>query len=452
MLSYIKRLCGSILTIATIVPAIAQTKPAYEMSVNGVKVIVQPSGNEIVEVLTVFKGGVQNYSADLAGIENLAITALTECGTKKDSKNSFKDKLDKVSAEISGSAGMDFSTLTLNCIKSDLDQVWPLYTDALTIPLFDTTEFNRVKDDAISKLKSQASQPDFSISKMARETAFQGKDYSKSPTGEESTVSKLTASQAHEYYTSILTRRRMLIVIVGELDRDAIEKKVKELTAAIPEGKEIKLNRYSYTPAKNTFAEQKKAVATNYIQGVASGPQPGSADFNAFTIAMRIFYDRQFLEVRTNNGLSYAPQTRFNGGLSPYSTIQVTTTNPDKYIGVMDNLLAKTRTQGFTTEEVKNTKTGYVTSFYYKMETNSAQAISLASNEILFNNWHRSLTINDDLKKVDVDDVNKAFNKYVKDITWVYQGDTSKVNPLLYTAPPVNNRMPESKIKNENKN
>ena len=77
------------------------------MLVNGVKVIVQPSGNEIVQVLTLFKGGVQNYPADKAGIEDLAITALTECGTKKDSKNSFKDKLDKVSAEIEGTAGMD---------------------------------------------------------------------------------------------------------------------------------------------------------------------------------------------------------------------------------------------------------------------------------------------------------------------------------------------------------
>ena len=243
----------------------------------------------------------------------------------------------------------------------------------------------------------------------------------------------------------------MLIVVVGELDRAVIEKKVKDLTDLIPDGWEIKLNRYSYAPAKNTFAEEKKALATNYIQGITSGPQPGSADFNAYTIAMRIFYDRQFLEVRTNNGLSYAPQTRFNGGLSPYTTIQVTTTNPDKYIGVVDNLLSKTHAQGFSTDEVKDTKTGYVTSFYYKMETNSAQAASLASNEILFNDWRRSLTINDQLKKVSVEDVNKAFNKYFKDITWVYQGDTSKVNPALYTSQPANTKLPESKIKNDSK-
>ena len=244
----------------------------------------------------------------------------------------------------------------------------------------------------------------------------------------------------------------MLVVIVGELDRSVIEQKVKQLTDNIPQGKEVKLNRYSYVPSKNTFADQKKALATNYIQGITSGPQPGTADFNAFVIAMRIFYNRQFLEVRTNNGLSYAPQTRFNPGLSPYTMIQVTTTNPDKYIGVMDNLLAKTHGEGFNSDEVKNTKTGYVTSFYYQMETNSAQAASLAVNEVLFNDWRRSIRINEDMKKVSVEDVNKAFNKYVKDFTWVYQGDTSKVSPALYIASPVNTKVPESKIKNDNKN
>jgi zinc protease len=448
----IKKLTGVVMLGSLFLSAKSQNKPAYDMTVNGVKVIVQPSGNEIVEIITVFKGGVQNYPADKAGIESLAITALSECGTKNDSKNSFKDKLEMVSAEIGGSAGMDYSSVTLNCIKSDLDNVWPLYVDAITVPVFDTAEFSRIKQDAISNLKSQASRPDFAISKMAKETAFKGRDYSISPTGEEGTVSNLTAAETKAYYSSILTKSRMLVVIVGELDRSTIEQKVKQLTENIPSGKDIKLSRYSYVPTKNTFTDQKRDVATNYIQGVTSGAQPGTSDFNAFVLAMRIFYNRQFLEVRTNNGLSYAPQTRFVPGLSPYSTIQVTTTNPDKYINVMDNLLTKTHSDGFTADEVKNTKTVYVTGFYYQMETNSAQAASLVANEVLFNDWHRSLRINEDMKKVSNEDVNKAFNKYVKDITWVYQGDTSKVTPALYTVSPSDTKLPDSKVKSDSKN
>ena len=72
--------------------ASAQQK-AYEMMVDGVKVIVQPSGNDIVEIQTVIKGGVQNYPANKAGIEAMAMNALNECGTLKHDKNAFKNQL-----------------------------------------------------------------------------------------------------------------------------------------------------------------------------------------------------------------------------------------------------------------------------------------------------------------------------------------------------------------------
>ena len=63
-------------------PALAQ-KAAYETIVDGVKVIVQPSGNDIVEIQTVLRGGVANYPADKMGIESMAMQALSECGTLK---------------------------------------------------------------------------------------------------------------------------------------------------------------------------------------------------------------------------------------------------------------------------------------------------------------------------------------------------------------------------------
>ncbi len=409
-----------------------QGKKAYELTINGVKVIVQPTSNEILEIQTIIKGGVQNYPASKAGIESLAFSALTECGTEKDDKNSFKNKLDKASANVGGNSAMDFATFTMNCIASDFESVWPLYTDALTIPAFDKTEFDRIKQDAINNLKQQNSDPDASISKLAKETAFKGKDYAKSPQGTEEIVSKLTAEQTKAYYKSILTRSRMLIVVVGNLEKDLIEKKVTELLNKIPQGAPFILKRQSYHPVANSFKSEKKELATNYIIGVTSAPLPGTPDFNAYALAMRIFFDRTFLEVRTNNGLSYAPAAYLDGGLSSTSNMYVTTKEPDKYIGVVNKLINKTKNEGFTEDEVKNMKTTYVTSFFYKQETNSAQASSLAANEVLHNNWKRSLTISDDMKKLKTIEVNKAFSKYFGNITWVYQGDSTKVTPALY--------------------
>ena len=428
----------------------AQVNQPYQMIVDGVKVIVQPSGNQIIEIQTIIKGGVQNYPAGKDGIESLAMSALTECGTAKDDKNNFKNKLDKFSAQVTGSSGMDFASFRLNCIKDDFDKVWPLYVDALTTPRFDETEFNRIKQDAINSLRMQASDPDYAISKLARQTAYAGKNYAKIPEGTEATVKKLTAAETKAYYKSILTRSRLVVVVVGEIERENIAGKVSEMIKAIPQGAPFTLRKDAFVAAQNSFKSEKKDFATNYIQAVGGAPAPGTADYNAFQLAMRIFSMRQFLEVRTKNGLSYAPYSYFDGGLSPSTNIFVSTTEPNRYYKVINELVIKTKKEGFTEEELKNEKTKYITTFYYRLETNAAQAAALASNEVLHNNWRRSITLNNDIKTITAADLNRVFNKYVTNLTWVYQGDPEKVDPALYTGLP-KKPLPASKLNTKKK-
>ncbi|HVV56044.1 MAG TPA: pitrilysin family protein [Mucilaginibacter sp.] len=410
----------------------AQSK-AYQTTVDGVKVIVQPSGNDIVEIQTIIEGGVQNYPPGKAGIESLAMTALTECGTLHHDKNAFKDALDKVNAELYGYSGKDYSVIRMNCIKSDFDVVWPLYVEAITIPKFDPNEFARIKQDAINQIKENDSQPDAAIDKYANKVAFQGRAYAEDPDGTVDVISKLTPEETDAYYHSILTRSRMLIVVVADLDKATIEREVSKLLSGIKAGSPYDLKKSFFRVYKNTFSEEERGLATNYVEGVTSGPETGSPDFNAFNVAMRIFANRHFLEVRTNNGLSYAPQAWFNTGSTSVAKFSVSTTQPDKYIEVFNKLVDKVRTDGFTPEEVADMKTTYLTGFFYRQETNRAQASSLAANEVLFGNWRRSLTLVDDVKKLTVNDVNDAFRKYIGDIVWVYQGDPKKVTPANYT-------------------
>ena len=434
------------------VTASAQKGDAYEMTVNGVKVIVQSSGNEIVEIQTIIKGGVQNYSMEKQGIESLAMNGLTECGTKKDDKNSFKNKLDKVSAQVYASAGKDYSTISMNCIKSDFETVWPLYADAITVPAFNEQEFNRIKQDAVNGLRAQESQPDYAINNMAKQIAFAGKDNAKSPEGTVASLTKLTAAETSAYYQSILTRSRMVIVVVGEIEKSVIEQKIAAMLAVIPEGKPFTLKKETISPVKNSFTPEKKDLATNYIQAVTSAPAPGTPDFNAFQLAMRIFSQRHFLEVRTNNGLSYAPQSWFDGGSSPSANIAVSTTDPNKYIGVLTTLIEKTKKDGFTEDELRNIKTGYLTRFFYGQETNNARASSLVANEVLHNNWKRALTLSDDMKKVTLPELNAVFNKYITNLVWAYQGDPAKANAVLFTeAKPAKQELPKSKVATKKK-
>ncbi|RYE36215.1 MAG: insulinase family protein [Sphingobacteriaceae bacterium] len=320
----------------------------------------------------------------------------------------------------------------MNCISTDFNTVWPLYAEALTQPRFDEKEFARIKQDAINNLKAQNSQPDYAINKYAEQVAFAGRDYAKDPAGTEANLKSFTADATKAYYQSVLNRGRMLIVVVADLDKADIESKIKTMLDGIKVGTPFTLKKSSFRIYKNTFTATPKELATNYVEGITGAPQPGTPDFNAFQVAMRIFYDRHFLDVRTNNGLSYAPLTYFDGGVTPSARVVVSTTQPDAYIKVFDQLVDKIKTGGFTDAEVKNMKTTYLTSFYYKQETNEAQASSLAANEVLHDNWKRSLTLANDLKKLTTDDVSNVFKKYIGNISWVYQGDPKKVSPVMY--------------------
>lgn len=441
-----KKIIAHLLILSLLVPIglLAQQSAPYEMLINGVKVIVQPSGNDIVVVQTFLKGGVKNYPANKAGIESLTINALTECGTTKDDKNSYKNKLDKVSAQVSGYSGMDFASFNMNCIKGDFDFVWSLYTDALTGPKFDTKEFDRIKQDAINYVRANESNPDYAIDNLAKTAAFKGKDYAKDPQGTITSITSITAPELKKHWQSIFTRSRMVIVIVGDIDKKLVEEKVKAFLSKVPAGKPFVIKKESYAPAATTFVAQQRDNATNYVQGITSGPAPGTPDFNAFVLAMNIFSSRHFVEIRTKNGLSYAPGSWFSPGTTSYSNIYVTTTEPDKYIAVARALIDKVKKEGFTEAELKNEKASYLTGFYYRQETNEAQASAIGANEVIHGNWKRAIAIKDDMKKVTVEQLNTVFNRYINNITWVYQGDPKKVNPVLFTqkATP---KLPEEK-------
>lgn len=421
--------------LATSLTAGAQQAKPYEMLVNGVKVIVVPSGNEIVQVDMMIKGGVQNYAAGQTGIERLALRALTECGTQKRDKNAFKNALDDVDAQMFGAAGRDASRVSLNCIKGDFEAVWPLYVEALTMPKFDETEFARIKQEAVTQLRQQESNPDFALQKMAMETVFKGMDYEKMANGTVDNIQKITAASAKAHLASILTRSRVFFVVVGDVDKADLQKKMTALIAKIPQGKPFVLKRTAYVPRQNSFVSQQRDVATNYIMGISAAPAPDSKEYYSGLLASRLFYQKAFLEVRTNNGLSYAPSAGINMGLTPYSTLYVTTKEPDKYIAVARTMVDQIKKDGFPADDVQNTKNGYTTSFYSTNETNGALASIVGSFELLQGDWKKAFTLTKDLQAVKPAEVNQVFNKYVGNFNWVYQGDPTKVNPTLYTQP-----------------
>ncbi|MFB3056851.1 MAG: insulinase family protein, partial [Ignavibacteriaceae bacterium] len=118
------------------------SQDVQSFDVNGLKVIFkQNTANDILSVNMYFKGGVVNLNEDQAGLE-----ALTLIVAQKATKNYPKDKLnatlERMNTQINSNANLDYSRLSMLCVKQNFDASWNIYVDMLLNPLFSEEDLN----------------------------------------------------------------------------------------------------------------------------------------------------------------------------------------------------------------------------------------------------------------------------------------------------------------------
>jgi len=406
----------------------AQTNAATTFDVDGIKVIYKPTVKDIVNVSIYFKGGVTNYAASTAGIENLAINGATQCGTKKYAKDAFNDKADAYGINVYGSAGKDNANIGLYCISKYFNEGWDLLAEAAKNPVFDEGEFNKMKQKVLSGIKQTQSSPDGMLNLMVMENVFAGTPYAINPQGIDSIVTVLTATDAKDYYyKTLLNKARMFIVVVGNVSKADITAKIHAAFADVPTLLYQKRIMPPPVITGNSTNIVERQLATNYIMGAMNAPAYSSPDYIPNRLAFSALYDKLFTEVRTRRNLSYAPSASVRTGIMPYSFLYVTTTDPKAAVEVMANVVNDYKKNGFSQKDLSNEKAAFITSNYMKEESTNAIAASYGNAET-FGNWKLADEFPDMINKTTAAEMSNAFKKYITGIKWNYLGDTTKAD------------------------
>lgn len=422
-----KRFAFSIYILFITLGASAQSK-ATSFDVAGIKVIMKPTQKEIINVSMYFRGGVTNYPADKAGIEQLALASTTECGTKKYTKDVFKDREDAFGVEVSGSSGYDNGTISMTCISRFFNEGWGLFADAVVNPVFEEKELEMLKDKMISGIKQSESDPDDRIEQLTIKNAFKGTPYAIDPSGDVETLNKLTSAEVKDYYyNKLLNKKRMFIVVVGKISKEEIIKRITASFASLPV-KPYKPAVYSRpASASADVLLEERVLATNYITGSINAPSVSSNDYLPYRLAISALSNRLFREIRTNRNLSYAPYAHSINRLMPYAVMYVSTTDPKAAVQVMVDELRELRDNGFSEEELASGKSGFITNNYMKEESTEAIAASLGSAEIL-GDWRIADETAERITKVTLPQMNAVLKKYVNTIRWTYLGDKKRAD------------------------
>lgn len=400
----------------------AQNK-TEKFSVDGISVLMKPTVKDILNVSIYYRGGVADYSADKAGLANLALSATTECGTKNYSKDAFKDKADEYGITISGFSTYDYGEINLNCISKYFNEGWSLLAEAVNNPAYDEKEFALLKQKIISQINNQESNPDSKINKMAVDNTFKDTQYETDPQGDTATVKNITAEEAKDfYYNTLLNKNKIFIVVTGKISKEDIMSRIKKAFSGMP-SRSYQAPEY-HTPeiTANSLHIEPRTLATNYIIGVMNAPLYTSPDYVANRVAFATFSDNLFTEIRTKRNLSYAPYAYTVSHKMPFSIMYVSTTDPKASVEVMVNEINRLIKEGFSQKEFTESKNLYITSNFMKEESTSSLASSIGNAEIL-GDWKMSDEFIDKVQKLTPADMTTSFKKYIKGINWNYLGD-----------------------------
>lgn len=406
-----------------------------EFNVNGVKVLLKPAANQVVVASLFILGGSTNITAENAGIENLMLQVATTGGTKNFAKDKFNSELSKMGTTISASSELDYSVVRLRCVRENFDRSWEIFADALLHPLFDTTEVKLTKDKVISSLKLENTNPDALVRKTAQELFFKGHPYANRPTGNPEIVGKFTAKDLNDYHKKVMETSRLLLVVVGNMNKNDLAKKVEETLGTLSQGdyRMTKLPPFAKASASDLSIVEKK-LPTNYIIGFYAAPSLGNPDYYASAVGHSILSQRLFEEVRTKRNLSYAVAAGVSLQWVSYGNLYVTTTNPDSSIKVMFAVVEKMQKESLPEKDLNNSVSQFITRDYLQKETNQAQSNLLAAYQLYTGSWKNALEFVRQVKEVKSEDVQRVMAKYIQQINFAVIGDKSKINPTLFTS------------------
>lgn len=418
--------------LLAIVTALTTMTSSFE--VDGIRVILREStANNVVAANLYLLGGSRQVTAANAGIEPLLLE-VSERGTKKYPKAVLRRKMSRLGSEIDASASDDWTMFGIRTTTAVFDSTWAIFADRLMQPTLDPSEVAVVKSQLLSGIRQRRDDPDALAEYLADSIAFNGHPYGTPVTGTEASVSAIDVKALRDYHASQIVKSRMMLVVVGNVDRARIERLVRGTIGTLPVG------NYRWTPPARlperdaAVVIEQRSLPTNYIVGYFSGPLANSEDYQALRIATSVLTGRMFAEIRTRQNLTYDVHAPFLDRAASAGGLYVSTASPDTTLKLMRAAVNELQEGLLDREGLKRLEQQFLTEYFLDNETNGAQADFIARAELYRGDYRAAERFVQELKSVTPEAVRRVARRYMKGIRFAYVGDPSKVRRDLLTS------------------
>ena len=259
-----------------------------------------------------FSGGAALDPPDKRGAAFM-MTGLLEEGAGDLDSQAFAAKLEALSASFSFDVGDDTLSISVRVLTENRAEALALLKTALMQPRFDPDAVERVRQQVLSILASDAQDPTDTAQRVWAEQAFGDHAYGTAYQGTESSIAELTRADLLAAHQNLLVRDTLSVSAVGDITAEDLGPILDNLVGDLPAGSALET-----APMKLDIPAGLTVVDIPTPQSVAffghKGIDRAHPDFFAAFILNTILGGRGIesrltAEVREKRGLTYGIST-----------------------------------------------------------------------------------------------------------------------------------------------
>ena len=409
--------------------ALAMASLTTSFDVAGVHVILrQNNANNVVAANLYLLGGSRQLTEANAGIEPMLLE-VSDRGTQRYPKNAQRRAMSRLGSEIVTAPSADWTMFGIRSSTEVFDSTWAIFADRIMRPTLAKSEISLVRAQYLSGIRQRRDDPEALADYLADSITYVGHPYAVSVVGNENSIQAIDSAALREYHRTQFVTSRMLLVVVGNVDRAHIERLVTQSLGQLPRGS------YKWSPPpripelSTAVVVARRQLPTNYILGYYSGPLASGRDYQALRVATSVLTGRMFAEIRARQSLTYDVHAPFVDRAATTGGLSVSTVSPDTTLKLMRAAIVDLQQGMLDPAGLKQLEEQFITEYFLDNETNAAQADFLARSQLYGGDYREADRFMDEVKSVTPEDVQRVARKYMKGFRFAYVGDPSKLNP-----------------------
>lgn len=409
---------------------------------NGLKVILaKRTSVPLVEFNLIVNAG---FAADQFGVPGLAslTSDMMDEGTKSLDALQISDELLKLGAHLSSGSSVDYSTVYLSTIKSNMGKSLELFSDVILNPSFPEQNLERLKKERIAAIDQEKASP-FYAGLRVLPILLYGKNSAYGTTwrgnGDKESINKITREDLIKFHNTWFKPNNSTLIIAGDASLDELKPELEKLFSGWKKGK---------IPEKKIGNVQNVNKPVIYLINVPDAPQsvifaadivPPKSEMNDIAVETvnnilgGMFTSRLNMNLREDKHWSYGAHSFIRGLKAQRPFVAYVPVQTDKTKEAIQEMNKEfTQIIGSkppTADELQKVKQNQILELPGTWET-IHDVVNYLTNIVNYNlpdDYYKKYAGN--VKNLSMSDITKAAEEIIKpgNMIWVVVGDQSKI-------------------------